>query len=219
MDLKITTRVSELCPKLNVAMLRCEVVNSSTSEEIKKVLQQVSDDIKCRYKLDQINSRPEIEATRAAYKALGKDPHRYRPSAEALCRRIMRDIPVYTINTLVDILNIVSIRSGFSICGFDAEKIHGTELILTIGSANDTFDAIGRGILNVEGLPMYKDDFGGIGTPTSDNERTKITEETTDLLIMINSYSGNDGLPQAVNHAIELLGKFATLKTYELKYY
>lgn len=219
MDLKISTKIQELCPQLNVAVLRCSVVNSSTSDEIKMLLDREIEDIKRCYKLDEINKRPTIEATRAAYKALGKDPHRYRPSAEALCRRIARGIAVYSINTLVDIINIVSIRSGFSIGGFDAAKIQGTELTLTVGSSTDEFEAIGRGILNVEGLPLYKDAIGGIGTPTSDNERTKITEETTDLLIIINSYSGNEGLQEAVNHSLELLEKYAALEKYNLKYY
>ena len=60
-----------------------------------------------------------------AYKRLGKDPNRYRPSAEALRRRILRGLPLYKIDTLVDIVNLVSIRSGYSIGGFDADKIVG----------------------------------------------------------------------------------------------
>lgn len=219
MDLIISSKIHALCPQLNVAVLRCNVVNSSTSDEIKMLLDSEIEDIKGRYKLDEINKRPTIEATRTAYKALGKDPHRYRPSAEALCRRIARGIPVYTINTLVDIINIVSIRSGFSIGGFDAAKIQGAELTLTVGTDTDEFEAIGRGILNVEGLPLYKDAIGGIGTPTSDHERTKITEETTDLLIFINSYSGNEGLQEAVDHTLELLQKYAALEKYDLKFY
>lgn len=79
--------------------------------------------IKSLYAIEEINKRPEIAATRNIYKSLGKDPNRYRPSAEALCRRIVRDIPVYKVSTLVDIINLVSIRNGFSIGGFDIDKI------------------------------------------------------------------------------------------------
>jgi DNA/RNA-binding domain of Phe-tRNA-synthetase-like protein len=89
-------------------------------------------------------------------------------------------VGIQRVNTLVDIINLISIRTGFSIGGFDAEKIQG-DLQLEVGTANDIFQAIGRGILNVEGLPLFKDAAGGIGTPTSDNERTKLTMETRRL--------------------------------------
>jgi len=219
MNLEISSIVRELCPELKVAVLQCKVINSETSVELTNTLNAEILEIKTRYKMDEINKRPAIEATRAAYKKMGKDPNRYRPSAEALCRRIIREIPVYRINTLVDIINVVSIRSGYSIGGFDVSKIQGTKLTLNVGSATDTFEAIGRGELNVEGLPLYKDEIGGIGTPTSDHERTKITLETRELLIIINAYNGMAGLQEAIDHSIFLLNEFAFLESYDLNLY
>jgi DNA/RNA-binding domain of Phe-tRNA-synthetase-like protein len=151
------------------------------------------------------------------YKTLGKDPNRYRPSAEALCRRIAREIPLNKVSTLVDIINLISIRSGFSIGGFDLDKIQG-DIVLTVGTIEDEFEAIGRGKLNVERLPLYRDEVSGIGTPTSDNERTKIDKNTTRLLMIINGYNGNSGLQNAINHAIYLLEKYADLKDYKIKW-
>lgn len=84
-------------------------------------------------------------ATREAYKRCGKDPGRYRPSAEALRRRLMRGIPLYQIDTLVDLINLVSLRTGHSIGGFDADKIQGNRLELGIGKAEEPFEGIGRG--------------------------------------------------------------------------
>ena len=86
----------------------------------------------------------------------------------------MRGIPLYQIDTLVDLINLVSLRTGHSIGGFDTDKIQGTHLELGIGKAGEPFEGIGRGVLNIEGLPVYRDSFGGIGTPTSDHERTKM---------------------------------------------
>ena len=165
--------------------------------------------------MQEINKRPQIEATRKAYKALGTDPNRYRPSAEALCRRIVRGIPIYKVSTLVDIINLVSIHSGFSIGGFDSDKIQG-DIELGVGTNQDVFEAIGRGILNVEGLPLYRDHNGGIGTPTSDNERTKISEDTTKLLLILNGYGGKEGLPEAIHHSIQLLSDYAHLQKHEI---
>jgi DNA/RNA-binding domain of Phe-tRNA-synthetase-like protein len=218
MNFKISTKICEAAPLLVLAILSFEVKNSLTSSSLWLEMDEEIHKIKSTFSIDEINKRPEISAIRQIYKMLGKDPNRYRPSAEALCRRIVRGIPLYRVSTLVDIINLVSIRSGFSIGGFDIEKIQGN-VELGIGTADDKFDAIGRGMLNVEGLPLYRDEVGGIGTPTSDNERTKITENTTRLLMIINGYSGEIGLQAAVNHSIELLKRYAELKVYNVEWF
>jgi DNA/RNA-binding domain of Phe-tRNA-synthetase-like protein len=166
--------------------------------------------------MEEIARRIPIYETRQAYKKLGKDPNRYRPSAEALCRRILKGYPLYKIDTLVDLINLVSIRTGYSIGGFDAGKIKG-DLILGVGQADELFNGIGRGPLNIEGLPVYRDEQGGIGTPTSDEERTKIDISTTKLLMIINGYSGEEGLMEAVVYAKDLLEKYATARNIQIE--
>lgn len=215
MKIDIATKIRQACPQLMLAIITCEVKNSDTSLDFWCEMEAEIQQIKSLYALDEINKRPEIAATRKIYKALGKDPNRYRPSAEALCRRILREIPIYKVSTLVDIINLVSIRSGFSIGGFDRQKVEGN-IRLDVGTGADEFEAIGRGNLNVQGLPLFKDKVGGIGTPTSDNERTKITENTTQLLLIFNGYNGKTGIQKAVDYLLELLKKYAELKEYKV---
>lgn len=219
MQVIISDEIRNFCPTIKLCVVQAKVCNSPTPQTLSEEMDALENRFRETYKLDDINKRPAIHTTRLAYKALGKEPGRYRPSAEALCRRILREIPLYRINTLVDIINIISVESGFSIGAFDIGKIQGNVLTLGIGKAGEDFEAIGRGQLNIEGLPVYRDAKGGIGTPTSDHERTKITEETTDLLIIINSYNGIKGLEEAVNHLLELLLKYAVLENYDLNYY
>ena len=210
MNIEISNKIKQACPHLALAIIICEVQNSETSAELCSELGNEVQHFTETHTLEDINKHPAIAATRNIYKSLGKDPNRYRPSAEALCRRIIRGIPIYRVSTLVDIINLVSIRSGFSIGGFDANLIQG-DVKLEAGTVSDDFEAIGRGKLNVEGLPLYKDKIGGIGTPTSDNERTKLSPDTTQLLVVINGYSGENGLMEAANHSIQLLEKYAAL--------
>jgi len=153
MEITISDRIRKACPDLKLAVITCEVRNSDTSPDLWYEMEAEITHITTTYTLEAINKRQEIAATRSIYKVLGKDPNRYRPSAEALCRRIVRGIPIYQVSTLVDIINVVSIRSGYSIGGFDLDKIRG-DIELGVGSAEDVFEAIGRGILNVEGLPL-----------------------------------------------------------------
>ena len=112
---------------------------------------------------------------------------------------------LYQRDTLVDLVNLASIAYGYSIGGFDADKFEGDTLTLGVGKADEPYEGIGRGMINIEGLPVYRDKIGGVGTPTSDNERTKLGEESTHLLMIINSYSGKEGLEEAVSEAIRLL--------------
>ncbi|MBP1638472.1 MAG: hypothetical protein H6Q17_55 [Bacteroidetes bacterium] len=216
LTITIDEKVKTACPNLTLGLIYCEVTNSAHCEDLWSKIAAADGEFKAKYTIEQINKIPAIKATRDAYKALGKDPNRYRPSAEALCRRILRDLPLYQINTLVDLINLVSIRTGYSIGGFDADKIQG-DLLLTAGTADDEFEGIGRGVLNIEGLPVYKDAVGGIGTPTSDHERTKLSVKSNHLLMIINGYSGGDGMREAVDWSVELLQKYAGAKAIETK--
>ena len=134
-------------------------------------------------------------------------------------RRLLRGIALYQIDTLVDLINLVSLRTGHSIGGFDADKIQGKHLELGIGKAEEPFEGIGRGILNIEGLPVYRDSFGGIGTPTSDHERTKMDVGTTHILAIVNGYNGKEGLKEAAEMIQSLLRDYAGSDGGELIYF
>lgn len=204
----VANEIYTASPNFRGVAILAEVVNTPFSEGLWQQIDALSVSYKESHSIDKVKNNPHILATRDAYKKLGKDPNRYRPSAEALCRRILRDLPLYRIDTLVDLINLVSIKTGYSIGGFDASKISGNVLELGVGRAEEPFEGIGRGVLNIEGLPVYRDAIGGIGTPTSDNERTKLSVETTQLLTVINGYSGQDGLAEAVSLMQSLLKQF-----------
>jgi DNA/RNA-binding domain of Phe-tRNA-synthetase-like protein len=140
----------------------------------------------------------------------GKDPSRYRPASEQLIRRILQGKELYQIDTLVDLVNLASIVYGYSIGGFDVAKIKGDTLTLGIGKEGEPYEGIGRGILNIAGLPVYRDAEGGVGTPTSDNERTKLTLSTRQLLVLINGYDGNEErVLQNAHYIQELVRRYA----------
>ncbi len=215
MEIKISDKILKACPDFRFTVIECSVTNTSYDENLWKEIDAFSQQFRRLHNMEDINKRKTISATRQAYKKLGKEPNRYRPSAEALCRRIVKNIDLYQIDTLVDLINLISLKTGYSIGGFDADKIEG-DLTLGVGEAGEKFEAIGRGLLNIEGLPVYRDAIGGIGTPTSDEERTKITAETSRLLMIINAYSGKEGLPEVVDYSVELLKKYASASQIEI---
>lgn len=208
-NITVSEDIKKACPVFKGAAVYAEVTNSLFSEGLWEEINAFTRELTSTTHPEDIKLQPVIAATREAYKCCGKDPSRYRPSAEALRRRLMKGLALYQIDTLVDLINLVSLRTGHSIGGFDADKIQGTDLELGIGRAEEPFEGIGRGVLNIDGLPVYRDKTGGIGTPTSDNERTKMGLETRHILAIVNGYNGQDGLQAAAEMIQELLRKYA----------
>ena len=219
MEIIIEPIIRQAAPGLKVVTIEADVDNSPTPQALIDELQAAAEKIKSTYELSMINKRPAVAATRKAYKALGKEPTRYRPSSEALCRRIVKDMGLYYINSLVDLINVVSIASGYSIGGFDVDKISGDTLTLGAGREGEDFEGIGRGALNIASMPVYRDMTGGVGTPTSDNERTKLDLTTKRLLMCINIYGEEMPAEETVELSKSLLKKYCNATNLLVKIY
>lgn len=215
----LSEEIKRHCPAFRGAAVYAEVSNTPYNEGLWQEIEAFTRKLRQEETTESIKLQPVIAATREAYRSCGKDPSRYRPSAEALRRRLLRGMELYRIDTLVDIINLVSLRTGHSIGGFDADKIEGKKLVLGIGRADEPFEGIGRGLLNIEGLPVYRDSRGGIGTPTSDHERTKMDLGTRHILAIVNGYNGEEGLQEAAEMILELLGRYAGAKGGETTYF
>ena len=215
----VSDKLKSVCPNYRRVAILASVENTKINKDLWKQIDEFTEYLLKSKTIDEVKLHPAIEATREAYKRLGKDPNRYRPSAEALQRRLLRGIPLYQISTLVDLVNLVSLKSGYSIGGFDADCIVGNELELGVGEPNEPFEAIGRGEMNVDCLPLYRDSKGGIGTPTSDHERSKLSINTKKILILINSYSGSYKLKDAADFTIELLRNYSNATNIWVHYY
>ena len=214
--ISINPLIYDVCPEFISIQFECDVKNTDFNESLWHEIETFTTDYRKNNKIKDINKFTPILATRNTYKKFRKDPNRYRPSAEALRRRILKNEDLYKINTLVDAINLISLKTGYSIGGFDADLIQGS-LELGIGQKDEKFEAIARGFFNIEGLPVYRDSAGGIGTPTSDEERTKIGLGTKKLLMLLNAYSGKIGLEEAVEYSKDVLEKFVGAENIEVK--
>ena len=219
LKISVSDEIKAACPHFRGAAVYAQVHNTAYSEPLWQEIDGYIQLYKQKYTIDSIKEMKSIQATRTAYKKCGKDPSRYRPSSEALCRRILQGKELYQIDTLVDLINLASINSGHSIGGFDYDKIEGDSLVLGIGKAGEPYEGIGRGYLNIEGMPVYRDAVGGIGTPTSDNERTKMVLGTSRILAIMNAYSGSEGLQQDVAFMVNLLEKYAGATEVQIEYF
>lgn len=210
MEVTVSKEIESVCPGIVGACVEAQVVNSSYSEPLWQEIRELGEHYRQTLTTESLKQMPAIEATRRVYRACGKDPSRYRPSSEALIRRMLQGKKLYQKDTLVDLGNLASIRSGYSIGCFDAEKFAGQRLTLGVGREGEPYEGIGRGMINIAGLPVYRDEVGGVGTPTSDNERTKITASTTHFVALVNGYDGNEEHVMATARLIQdLLRKYA----------
>ena len=192
MKIIVSDEIESVCPEFVGACVEADVVNTPYCEELWQEINAMGDRFRATLTTESLKEMSSIAATRSVYRACGKDPSRYRPASEALIRRMLQGKTLYQIDTLVDLVNLASIAYGYSIGGFDADKFVGDTLTLGIGYEGEPYEGIGRGMINIHGLPVYRDAEGGVGTPTSDNERTKIDINTRRLLVLINGYDGNE---------------------------
>lgn len=217
MDVVISDKIRAAAPDYFMVLVEADVVNSPTSDELWHEIEEYSAFLRSTTEVSQVNKRPGIAATRQAYKACGKDPNRYRPASESLCRRVVKGLELYRIDALVDLINLISMQTGYSIGGFDRDKIQGDVLTLGIGEEGEPFEGIGRGVLNIAGLPVYRDAVGGIGTPTSDNERTKIDLDTRRLVMCINIYGMDMPVEETVSLTERLLKQYTSAENISVR--
>ena len=146
-------------------------------------IERTAADIRRRHAGVTSGDVPGVEDARAMYKAVGLDPTRTRPSNEALLRRVLKGEALYTVNTLVDALNLSSVREQMPFGLYDRARVE-PPVELRLGAPGESYEGIRKAAVNVEGRPVLSDSRGAFGNPTSDSARTMITLETRSTLVV-----------------------------------
>ncbi len=207
-QINFLSEISETFPNLKLGCLLSPVVVENSSEELIRKMEKEIDILSSELDAEKIREIAPVKALKQAYKILGKDPNRYRPAAESLLRRVSKGKGLYHVNNVVDCLNLVSVMTGFSICGYDISRIDG-DILLGKGQPAEPYEGIGRGELNIENLPVFRDAIGAFGTPTSDSDRTLIDIETQSVLMVIPSFEGNkEGLEDAISILSDVMKRY-----------
>jgi DNA/RNA-binding domain of Phe-tRNA-synthetase-like protein len=209
MQVTIDPELKKKAPRTALGLVTANVVTTESSTELLAELKaRVTEILKLPEPKAMLESS-KILATRSGYKALGKDPSRYRGSAEALLRRIISGKSFPQINNIVDIINLVSVESRLPVGLYDLDHVKG-DVVFRVGHAAESYKGIGKYDLNLEGLPVFCDAIGPHGSPTSDSERTMVTPATKTIAAIIVSFGGNDGLDISCQRMADLLQRYAT---------
>lgn len=183
MKINIDSNLLEKLPEFSIVGYLMDVENNKT-EIVLNMLNNLTSDIS----IEEVTSHPKIKETRDGYKKLGKDPSHTRPACEALLRRVIKGNQLYSLGDLIDLGNILSVETKRSVCVVDADKIQG-DVTIRIGRNGEYVEAINRGLINAFNLPVYVDNQGIFGSPTSDTIRTSVSESTKRILVMIICFS------------------------------
>lgn len=205
MQIKIAREIKTKLPHFHVIALTMDV-KVTNSENVEGLIKTYEEQM-TKYTLEDVINFPLIKEARDGYKALGKDPSRYRLACESLLRRLVKGYGLYRINNVVDVGNLLSIELKRSTAVLDLDKLQG-DVKIRLGLPTDDYYGIGRGKINVTDIPVYCDDISPFGSPTSDTERTMITDNTSKILLMIICFSQN-ALEEAKATAIAMFKKYA----------
>lgn len=208
MKVIIDEKIKLKCKNIQIASIEAYINVKEDNEQLWSIIDKKVEDIQDNIDIRSISAIKNISESRLAYKSFGKDPSRYRLSSEALYRRIVRGLGLYRVNNVVDINNLVSLNSAYSVGTYDLDKISGN-IHFTIADEGEYYFGIGKGELNISNLPVFYDDKGKFGSTTSDSIRAMITKDTKHILMNIISFNGDKELDNYMNEACEYLEKYA----------
>jgi DNA/RNA-binding domain of Phe-tRNA-synthetase-like protein len=216
MQIKIDSKLKAKCPRTALACVTAHVQPCPSPVPLLGEMNQRELEIQELPFPRGVLESSQVETLRKAYKALGKDPARYRGSAEALLRRIVAGKGFPQINSVVDVINLVSVESRLPIGLYDLGHVVG-EIVFRAGRAGETYKGIGKFDLNLEGLPLFADTVGPHGSATSDSERTMVMAATKQVLAVIISFGGPEGLERWAQRMSALLTQHAAAQDVEIQ--
>lgn len=203
-NIKIDGRLKELWPNACLGCIQCKARVEKPDEALLLAISGTETEWMESMAVGDIVKRPRIADTRGAYKAFGKEPSRYRNSAEAMHRRILQGKGLYQVNNVVDGANLFSIRTGYALGAYDTAKIQG-DITWKVAEAGECYKGIGKEEIKIEFLPALFDEEGAFGNPTSDSTRTMITEEAKEVLVCVFGFSGTEDMEKELDGLEEIL--------------
>jgi len=215
-EIVIGEELKKACPAMTLGCIQAQVTVKNSSSALWEEIQQYCDVLTQEIPIEELAAVPKIKDGREVYKNLGKAPSKYRLSVEALIRRVLQGKGVYKINNVVEINNLISLKSKFAVGSYNIEHLQ-PPVSLLVGKAGQQYKGIGKELINIENLPILTDAAGSFGSPTSDSERAMITDTVKEIIMCIFSFSGQNDMEEYLQSAKELLARYADGKNIETK--
>lgn len=151
-----------------------------------------------------LSELPTLAGWRAAFRSFGVDPTGYRSAAEALLRRLTKKGDIPSINMIVDLCNLVSIRYGLPVAAIDRTNINGT-ITVRFARGDEVFVNLNQSESDnpAPGEVIFTDDKDVVIARRwcwRQSEESAAREDTSDVLITVEAQ--NEGGKELVSHAV-----------------
>lgn len=215
-EIKICEKLKKVCPEIALGCIQAHINVEKDNVNLWNEINCYCDELKKEINIEELSSLSRINDGREVYKKLGKAPSKYRLSSEALIRRVLQGKGLYKINNIVDINNLISLKSKFPVGSYNVTNLR-SPITLTIGEEGQQYKGIGKEFISIENLPVLTDLLGSFGSPTSDSERAMIADDAFEILMCIYSFSSKANINDYLEYGKELLEKYANGKNFEIK--
>lgn len=217
MKIQVDKKLLEVYPEIRLGVLHFQTnVKKSDDNFWTYMNNEIAPKVISLIEGKEWNEISGIKGSRAAYKAFGRNPGKYRVSSEALIRRIRRGDELHHINSVVDVNNLVSVESGLSVGSYDLAHIHG---VITFRKAEkgEGYNGIGKDFLDMENMLVLADDEGIFGSSMSDSTRAMVTADTKDVMVVIYCFENDIDLQTLLNNASSAFQRFAEARNIEMQ--
>jgi DNA/RNA-binding domain of Phe-tRNA-synthetase-like protein len=213
MPLQVAEEVFSLFPGLVVGVITARGVrNSSGNEAVTAMLRTEEQRVRTLIGLAPISEHPRVAPWRDAYRAFGAKPKDNPSSIENLVRRVTKGGSLPSINTLVDLYNVISLRHLVPAGGEDLDQIRGDIVLTRAGEDEAPVRLLGESEERPPhpGEVIYRDEFGAICRRLNwkEADRTKLTPETRNAVLVIEGVQPISA--SEVRSAIADLGRLIT---------
>ncbi|MGM0837902.1 MAG: B3/B4 domain-containing protein [Bacillota bacterium] len=185
MRVTLESTVKELIPNAKFGIIFYEDITIGSSPQmLKGRIRLFQESLNIDLLEKEMKDIPGIMEWRSVFKHTGTDPSRYRPSVEALYRRIKKGQFLEPFNSAVDLNNFFSLKYEIPLGIYDVTKING-DISITVGEAESTYEGLNGREISLKNMVHTKDATSSFGSPFVDSKRTAITEATTSAVHII----------------------------------
>jgi DNA/RNA-binding domain of Phe-tRNA-synthetase-like protein len=198
-------------PRVKLGVVEAEDTQVAPADAILAgLMDHVSAQMRHEFTLKNLAGAETTHAVRAMFRAWSVDPSKYRPSSEALLRRVVQGKGLYRVSNVVDIGNLGSVETGWPYGCYDRGRIH-PPIVFRHGTTTERYEGIGKRVWRLRGRPVLSDTAGPFGSPISDSTRSMITESARSVLAVIYAPAGaaDESLENAMARLSERLARFA----------
>ena len=186
MEVKLAAELSECIPDFKIGLIEYQDITVDESPQmLKGRLQFFQESLYFELQDKKITEFPGIQEWRQIFKQTGKDPNRYRHSAEALYRRIQKQNYLQSIQSATDLNNFLSLQYQIPIGIYDREKLHGDTIMIRLGRDHEEYKGLNGRDNSLQHLIISADEAGPFGSPFVDSEKTAVTEQTKHAIQII----------------------------------